>query len=115
MEEKKSIKELSEFGIFLCDLGNGISKSLEDGKISFSDAVYLMKAAMSAPSAFIGIGQIDEEYFDLDEEEKAELGAILAERLDLPQEGIEKVVEGVIRVALEFNGAVASILKAKEA
>lgn len=111
----KDIKELKELLEFVCELGNASGKSLEDGKISFSDALHFSKAAMVSPAAFIGIGQVADEYFDLDDAERAELNAFAAEKLDLPQDGIESIVENVIQAALQLSGALKQILEKKKA
>lgn len=112
---EKGIKELSELAEFVCELGNGLGKSLEDGKISLADALHFTKAALAAPKAFMGIGQVSEEYFDMSDAEQAELKALVAAKLDLPQEGVETIVENIINAAVELNLALAAIIQKKKA
>ena len=114
-EEKKGIENLKELATFVCEMGNGSGKALEDGKLTIADAVHFAKAGVSAPAAFIGIGQVDNEYFDLDEAEKAELNAHIAQKLDLPQDNIETITESILKGIIELSGAMKQILQAKKA
>ena len=111
----KNIDDLKEMAVFLCELGNAIDQSAADGKMSISDALYFVKAALSAPKAFIGISNIKEEYLDLNDAEKVELNKLIADTLELAEDKIEGVVESVLKVAFELNGAINLIIAKKAA
>jgi len=56
MANIKNLKELTEF---VLDIGNGISESLKDGKVSFNDAFNFKDAVFSALPAFKGLSEVD--------------------------------------------------------
>lgn len=107
-------KELGELAEFLCALGTAIDKSTKDG-FTWSDSLNFTQAIVLAPSAFIGISNVDEEYFDLTDTEKAELKALISAKLALSNEQVSTIVESVVNVALELNGVLKAILVAKAA
>lgn len=107
------MKELQEFSTFICEVGNGLGKSLEDKKLNWSDSLNFTAALLAAPSAIMGISQVSVDYFNLTEADKAVLNAHIASTLDLPQDTIEAIVENVISVALQLNTTLKAILVAK--
>lgn len=112
MSEKKGTKELSELIKLLAAIGNGAGKAAEDGKVSWSDALYFSEAVMAAPKAIIGIDQVLAELKDLDAAEKVQLGEQIKADFDLPQDQIESVVEKVLQAALHL-GEVIELFKKK--
>lgn len=109
----EKVKELKELGDFLLTAGMAVDKSLSDGKLNWADALNFADVAISAPKAIIGLGQIDEDYFNLDDETRAELVAVWKDKFDLKDDKIEGVVEQVLQAALAVNKAVASVVGAK--
>lgn len=107
------MKELQEFATFLCEVGNGLGKSLEDGKVNWSDSLNFTAALLTAPNAIMGISQVSLEYFDLNDADRSTLNIHIATTLDLPQDKIESIVENVISVALQLNTVLKAILAAK--
>lgn len=100
---EKGIKEISELVKLLAEIGNGAGKAAEDGKVSWSDALFFSKAVMSAPAAIIGIDEVYSELKDLSAQEKDQLKAQLQSDFDIPQDNVEEVVEKVLGAALHLG------------
>ena len=109
------MKEITELATFLCDLGNGIDKSLEDGKIQWTDALNFVTAVTDSAAAFMGISQVSEEYFNLTDQQKAELRAHISAKLQLSNASVATITDNVISVALQLNVVLKAILQAKQA
>jgi len=117
MSEVKGIQNLKELADFVLGIGNGVSASLADGKMGLTDLLHFQGAVFTALPAFQGIDQVDEEFFDLSETEKAELNAYVASKLQLApgHAKVEQIVESVLTIVVEFKALIAQLVGAKQA
>jgi len=107
----ENLKEIIALG---GDVTFGFARSLEDGKLSFQDLPNFLPAARTLLPAIKDIDQVDDEFADLDDSERAELIAYFADRFDLPSDEVERVIEKLFRVGLDLAdviGDVAGLLK----
>lgn len=95
------IQDTKELLIFGLDLQEAITVSLEDKKVTLLDAPNFLKPLRSAVPAFGGLQNVKNELLDLDQNEKAQLEAIVKERFDLKDDHLEEIVERAITWALE--------------
>jgi hypothetical protein len=108
------IKETRELLLFVIEFGNALGKSLEDGKISVLELGNFIGSLGAVAPAFEGIADLPTEIKDLDEAEKAELVKLVEDRFDIPQDGVEALIEKGLKtgVALaEFVNDVVGVLK----
>jgi len=96
------IKETKEALKFVIELGNGLGKSIEDGKFSLGDAVNFLPAAKAFPAAFSGIGKVSAEFLDLDEEERLDLVTFVKDELDIEQDKAEEIAEQAFSLMLNL-------------
>jgi hypothetical protein len=87
------IKELKEALALAFGLGNVIKNATADGKVDFSDAVYLMELIPLLAPAVEGADQIPGELKDLDEAERVELMSFVKEKFDLEDDALEGKIE----------------------
>lgn len=114
-ETMQNINELKDLASFVCAVGDAVGKSMADGKVDASDLANLVPAILAAPKAFMGLGMVADEYFNLDEAAKAELFTLVQTQLDIPQKSVESIVEMIIKIALDFNTVVAAVVNTKKA
>lgn len=108
------IKETKELLYFVIEFGNALGKSLEDGKISVLELGNFIGSLGAVAPAFEGIGNLPTELADLDEAEKQELVEMVEARFDIPQDGVEAVIEKGLRTGVaiaEFVNQVLGMLK----
>lgn len=112
MSDVKNLKEMAEF---ILDIANGIAESLKDGKVSLSDAYNFKDAVFSALPAFQGLYELDDEYFDLTENELKELKSFVSEKLSLESDfkKVELIAELVLNVLLESHNLIAELVAIK--
>lgn len=96
------IKETKEALGGVIALGNATGKSMEDGKISWTDSANYLAAIMQLPGAIAGAGEIPEELKDLDDNEKAALIAYVKTEFDIPNEKVEGIVEEGLALAYQI-------------
>ena len=94
----KETKELLDFGF---KLQKAVSAALENGKVGVADFPEFFPALMASAKAFSGAEKVPSELADLSEEEIGELVAFAEERFDLPNDGLEMLVEETIEMALK--------------
>lgn len=87
------IKETKELLVFTSRLANAIDKTLADGKVTVTDAVYIFDPLSAAKDGIDGIGQVDNEIADLSEQEAVELVELFALELDLSNNLAESLAE----------------------
>lgn len=103
---KLPIKDLKEFILFGINVGNGWGKAMEDGKLSFTDIQYLLPVLTSAGAAFDGFGNVLPQFKDMDVAELAEIKVFIGEKLDIPQDNIERLIEAGLNMAINiYTGA----------
>lgn len=95
-------KELKEALKFVCALANTIGEVAKDGEISLGDATHLIPLLYKLPSAVDGMAEIPAEVKELSGEDLAELGQMVKDELDLPQDKVEMAVEDGIDIALKL-------------
>lgn len=95
-------KELKEALKFICALANTIGEVAKDGEISLGDATHLIPLLYKLPSAVDGMAEIPAEVKELSGEDLAELGQMVKDELDLPQDKVEIAVEDGIDIALKL-------------
>ena len=95
----EDLKDVVRFGL---KLGQGISLSLEDGKITWGDVGSFLPAIIEVPSVISGIENVGEELRDLDDQEQAELEQLVQEEFDVPSEHAKEVVAQSIKAAVEL-------------
>ena len=88
-----STEETKDALTFVLRLGEGFANALEDGKLSFADFIHFAGAFQSVPAALSGAYSIPKELSDLTEDEARELIDWAKEEFDIPQDGIEEIVE----------------------
>ena len=98
------IDELKDVVAFGAELGNAIGKSLEDGKITLTDAVNFVPALTSMPAALSGFGDVKKELDDLDAQEKEQLISYFQSKFDIPQEKTEAFIEDALKIAITVYG-----------
>ena len=113
--DKVGIENLKELADFVLALGNGVSLSLVDGKISLTDLANFSSLPFKIIPAFQGIENVDDEFFAMTEEQKEELKAHLAAKLslDVSHESIEQIVESVLKVIIDLKGLISLLVKPK--
>ena len=94
------MKELTEILGFTVSLLEALGKSLDDGKIDFTDVTKLWEPISLAGEAIDGASKVLDEIRTMDEAKKAELMAYVQREFDIPQDEIEQKIEGGISVAL---------------
>jgi len=92
-------QDLKEAAFFVADLGSGIGNSLEDGKITVSDAFNFKEALQSAIPAFSGIQNVKFEELDTPEN-REELKNLFKDRFDLNDDEAERKVEKVVNAVI---------------
>ena len=100
------MKETIEMVSFVLELGNAIGASLEDGKIDWSDLMRFFGALKMAGPAIKGYENIPEEMKNLTPAMKEELKTYVSDKLDLPNDKIEFVVEAALKVAIDLISVV---------
>jgi len=109
------IKEVKELVVFAARLGNSIDKSISDGKVSVTDIQYLFDPLFVAGQAFNGFAEIPAELADLDDQEAAELVAVIENELDIANDVAEGLAEDGLALAIAIVQFVNKIREAKNA
>jgi len=103
MDNKLGIDELSKLIKAVAGIGNVAGLVLEDGKISFDDMIPMGQLYFIFQDILgIDFGKIIPEAADLTTDEMDRLSKVLADTLDVPQNGIEVAVETFISFAINF-------------
>ncbi len=109
-------KDMVELIIFQGKLFSAVGFALEDGKVTFTDALYFKDAVMAAIPAYNGINNV--KISDLkDPENRAEAVAVFSDEFDIPQEEVEELVEEGLELAMrnyEFAQKMVRAIKGPE-
>ncbi len=108
------IKESKELLYFVVEFGNALGRSLEDGKISVLELGNFIGSLGAVAPAFEGTADLPTEIADLSEAEKQELIELVEDRFDIPQDGVEALIEKGLRTGVaiaEFVNDVVGVLK----
>lgn len=115
MDPKKlGTQDLEEAIDFAFNLADAVESSLEDGKISLTDAPKFLKTFMSSAKAIEGINNIPAEIGDLDEEELERIVAKVKERFDIDDDTLEVYIEDAFEHAVGLAVAIAQIRKLRK-
>ena len=96
-------------------LANSIGKVLEDGKVGITDLVHVYAPIAAINTALKDFKQIPAQIRDLDTAELAQLRETFIREFDLPQDGIEAVVEQAVDVTARLIEIVLTLKKNKAA
>jgi arginine/ornithine N-succinyltransferase beta subunit len=100
------IENIKEVIKFVCELVEGLVKSLEDDKFNFADLIHFYDAGKALPAAIDDVKDIPEEFMDLDEEEQQALIDYITEEFDIPEDKVEAFVERLFRAGIYLADAV---------
>jgi hypothetical protein len=112
--KKLGTEDLEEAVDFAFNLADAVESSLEDGKISLTDAPKFLKTFMSSAKAIEGINNIPVEIGDLDEFELARIVDKVKARFDITDDILEIYVEDAFGHAVGLAVAIANIRKLKK-
>ena len=96
------IKETKDVIVLVARVATGISKSLEDGKITLLDAVNFGPAAMSFLPAIANCSNIPAEIMSATEADKEELLETFCAEFKLSSAAAENMVEQTLAVVVGF-------------
>lgn len=102
MSEQRDLKETKELLSFVFALVYATSKSLQDGKFEYREALNYVGAVRKLPSAVKGIEQVPAEIRDLTPEEVDELKAFIVEEFDIVNDELEANIEEMLDLAADF-------------
>lgn len=103
------IQDSKDLLIFLSRTVNAIDKTLTDGKVTITDAVYIFSPLTTVQDAISGIDNVDNELLDLTQEEVNELMDVVARELDLTNDAVETLTEEALALALTLVQFVAKV------
>lgn len=96
------IKETKEAVVLGCLVADAVDKTMADGVVSVWDSKNFISVVAAIKPAFEGGKYIGKELGDLDESERAELSAAIAENLDLSNDVAESLIEGGLDIVLRI-------------
>lgn len=96
------IKEVQDLLIFVCKLAEGFVKTLDDKKFNVLELVNFVPAVTALPAAISGIEDIPAELVDMDDAEREELLAAIADEFDIDADEVEEFVEDALGVVLSL-------------
>ena len=96
------MKDSKEFLMFILGLGNAGGESMKNGTIDFRDALNFWEPMTLAEDAFDGFQNIYEELLNATPDQYEELYQMSAEKFDIPQDRIERVIEKGIKASLNM-------------
>lgn len=102
-------KESLDLIKFVVALTNGISKVMADGKVDFSDLIYILDTIKNAPAAFEGIQLVPDEVKNWSDAEKSEVLKAI-EVLDLEDDQKEVMIEKVLKAGVALAEVVLGLL-----
>jgi hypothetical protein len=105
------MKETKEMLHFMFGIANAVGKSLADGVPGVTDAMYFLTPITSASAAFADAKLIPSEWSKKTPEDQAELLEYCKTELDLPEEGLETLIEEGMEIGFKFLGFVGKIAK----
>lgn len=104
------IDNLKELVSLVFEMGEAISESLEDGKISIMDAPHFVGIFKKIGPALEGIDEIPAELADIDDAELDELIDFISEEFDIDNEELEAKVEEGLELGLKLAHFVSKVI-----
>lgn len=108
------VKETKELAEFLAAMGTSIGESMEDGW-SFLDVSNFIKPLSKLIPAFSGIGLVDDELADMDQDEYNEIFEVIKTEFDLEDDQTEAIIERGIFLTGQFLQFIYQTFLEKEA
>ena len=99
------IEETKDVVIFLASLANAIKKSLDDGEVTWTDAMNFVGLVTKVFPAITGIGQVPIELDDLEDDEKEILIALVKDELDF-SDNVEEIIEECFLIADDIRNLI---------
>ena len=96
------IKETKDVVVLVARVANGVSKAMEDGKITLLDAVSFGPAAMAFLPAIAGCSAIPTEIMSATEADKEELLETFCAEFKISSAAAEAMVEQTLAVVVGF-------------
>ena len=96
------MKESKEVISFIAAIAKSIAESVEDGKVSYADAVKFWTPVSMMTEAFEGADKVYTELMTLDAKGLDELVRFAKAQLDLPQDNIELIIELAIDIGAKL-------------
>jgi hypothetical protein len=104
------MKETRELLDLLIESGNFIGKAMEDGKIGFSDAFYVLGVLKKIGPAVKGVQLVPAELQSATPEELDGLRDYIKKKFDIPQDKIEGVVEHALEILIRVAKLIGQFL-----
>ena len=92
------MKETKEVLEFVISLANSLGESLEDGKISYSDALSLWGPLNKIGDAIEGLNKVAYEIGSMTKEDMDDLIEFAKTELELPQDRVEAMIESALEI-----------------
>jgi len=96
------VQETRDLIVLVARIGNGISASLEDGKVTIEDALSFGPAISALPAAIVGIKDVIVEVHNATDEEKELLVDTFAAEFSISNAKAEEAIEHTLAVIVEF-------------
>jgi len=93
-------KDLKDVITFVMSTANAIGKSLDDGSISFMDALNFIDPAIKFGEAFIGIDDAYRQFADLSDDDKQDIYDYIDFNYDIDSEHLQPAVENCLKAAV---------------
>lgn len=104
---KIGIEKLTSLIVLGAAIGMKAADALEDKKISLQEAFGFLPDLMAIPGIINDFPAIKQEIADLDADERAQIGKVLADKFDIANDKLEAVIEGGARLGLALLDEIA--------
>jgi len=98
----RELKETKELLSFVFALVYATSKTMQDGKFEYREALNYVGAVRKVANAVNGIDAVPAEIADLTNEEIDELKAFIVEEFDIENDVLEQNIEEMLDLAADF-------------
>jgi hypothetical protein len=92
--------------LFGINIAEALDKRLEDGKISFIEAITMAGKLRGLPDIISNAAEIKAEFKDLDESERQEIANYVKLELNLNNKNVENIIEKSIDCVASITGVV---------
>lgn len=107
--KEKGIDNLKEAVKEMVDFAEKVIECTQDGELNLFDKLKLLGQGAAFAKFVTSAGEIKAEYQDLDDQERAELSALIREEFDYEDDRIESIIEKSFTVGLAIEGLVRTI------
>lgn len=102
-KEKKGINVLTESLTAIAQVVGAVDEAFEDGKIDIVEGIKIALKSTKLIKVVKTIKEAKAEFLDLDGAEKAQIAQHFEKVFDLRNDDAEKVVEGIVNLAIEMG------------